>query len=568
MALLENPKYKFLFFLALFFVINLLQSTYTGLLEDEAYYWVWSENLAWGYFDHPPMVAVFIWLGGLLFEGELGVRILSVLSFTLMLWFMWDIIEDKEKNRNVGLFFLLVVSLALIQVYGFISTPDTPLLLFTAIFFWIYKRFLSNKSFLNTFLLGLVMAALLYSKYHAALILFFVMLSNLGLLRSSRFWLAGVFGLILFSPHLLWQYEHGFPSFVYHLKERGHKPYSIGFTLTHILNVLVVVGITFPVIYGAFFKKKANNELERGLMFVVYGFIVFFFLSSFKSQPQAQWLAAILIPLCILTFPIFIRDSVSRKWLLRLGFVQFGIIVLARLLLAIPALSPIVLEPHLAETWVPGLQTKTGGAPVVFVNSYQNASVYTFYTGIDTHSFGIPRGRQSQYSLLNTEAKLQGRAVYGVGKQLTDQPFLVDKGDDKLFGFRIDPYSSFQKLTCRIDTDLLQLQPGKETKVTFTLINPYDQTISFENTRFFGIFQGERKTVLAEVPLDLSDLKPLLPNEERWHEVFFTVPVIKEENVVTFRIGISFHNLPAGLQGNRVLVEYNTNTHSSNKQHK
>ena len=108
MALLENPKYKFLFFLSLFFVINLLQSTYTGLLEDEAYYWVWSENLAWGYFDHPPMVAVFIWLGGLLFEGELGVRILSVLSFTFMLCFMWDIIEDKEKNRNVGLFLLLI----------------------------------------------------------------------------------------------------------------------------------------------------------------------------------------------------------------------------------------------------------------------------------------------------------------------------------------------------------------------------------------------------------------------------------------------------------------------------
>ena len=68
MALFKNPTYQFLLFLGLFFVINLLQSTYTGLLEDEAYYWVWSENLAWGYFDHPPMVA---FLAALLFQPTL-----------------------------------------------------------------------------------------------------------------------------------------------------------------------------------------------------------------------------------------------------------------------------------------------------------------------------------------------------------------------------------------------------------------------------------------------------------------------------------------------------------------
>ncbi len=28
-----------------------------GTLPDEAYYWLWSERLQWGYFDHPPLIA-------------------------------------------------------------------------------------------------------------------------------------------------------------------------------------------------------------------------------------------------------------------------------------------------------------------------------------------------------------------------------------------------------------------------------------------------------------------------------------------------------------------------------
>ena len=99
MALIKNPKYQFVFFLVLFFAVNLLQSAYTGLFEDEAYYWVWSKNLAWGYFDHPPMVALFIWIGGLFFDGELGVRLLSIVSFTFMLVFIWKTLDYKNKKE-------------------------------------------------------------------------------------------------------------------------------------------------------------------------------------------------------------------------------------------------------------------------------------------------------------------------------------------------------------------------------------------------------------------------------------------------------------------------------------
>ena len=52
--------------------------------EDEAYYWVWAQDLAWGYFDHPPAVAAMIRSGtAILGNTELGVRLCGALLGTL-----------------------------------------------------------------------------------------------------------------------------------------------------------------------------------------------------------------------------------------------------------------------------------------------------------------------------------------------------------------------------------------------------------------------------------------------------------------------------------------------------
>ncbi len=60
------------------------------LVEDEAYYRLWGLYPALGYYDHPPMVAYWIWLGQALFgDTALGVRFISILSAaigSLVLW--------------------------------------------------------------------------------------------------------------------------------------------------------------------------------------------------------------------------------------------------------------------------------------------------------------------------------------------------------------------------------------------------------------------------------------------------------------------------------------------------
>ena len=552
MSILQKPKYQFGIFLFIFLIINLLQSYNTALFEDEAYYWVWSKDLAFGYFDHPPLVALWIKISSFFFDGELGVRFFSTISFTLMLIFIWLLIDIKEKWNYVWLFFLLIVSVVFLNVYGFITTPDTPLLLFVAVFLYFYKQFLKNDNWTNTLLLGFSMAALLYSKYHGVLIILFTLLSNIHLLKNKKFWVAGFFGALLFIPHLYWQYANDFPSFRYHLIERGAKKYKIGHTLIHFVNQIAIVGITFPVIYLAFFKQRINSKFERALKFITIGFIIFFFFSTFKSNPQAQWTAAILIPLIVLSFPYFIHHQKARKWLIILGTIQFGILLIIRVFLANSSISPIVLEPHIAESWVSKLKKNTNNKPIVFLNSYRNASMYSFYTGIETHSYSLLRGRKSQYDLGNFEDKIQHKDIFVVSKFFKNHIFFAKKLKDSLKGYPIQNYTTFQKVKCIIEEESLLMKEGEKFIFTFKFTNTYDKNINFDHAKFIGVFQGYKNIILAQVPIEISKLEPLEANEKKEFKATITVPQIVYNDDITFRVAIDFYDMQVGFQGNKV----------------
>src|SRR6201989_379576 len=61
-------------------VLRLVAAALTPITFDEAYYWMWSKNLAGGYYDHPPMVALVMRAGTMIAgDTELGVRLVSIL---------------------------------------------------------------------------------------------------------------------------------------------------------------------------------------------------------------------------------------------------------------------------------------------------------------------------------------------------------------------------------------------------------------------------------------------------------------------------------------------------------
>ena len=142
----------------IWFIVNLLQGIFTAIHEDEAYYALFGEHLAWSYFDHPPMVALMTFLSSQLFSGSLGVRFCTIIVSCLTLLIIWRLVgEAKPDKSKVLLFFVLTFSILIVNLYGFVTTPDAALLLFSALFLLVYQRYLYDNSWKNVLLMGLLM---------------------------------------------------------------------------------------------------------------------------------------------------------------------------------------------------------------------------------------------------------------------------------------------------------------------------------------------------------------------------------------------------------------------------
>ena len=401
-------------FFVTWFILNLIQAGTTGLFDDEAYYWVYSNYLAWGYFDHPPMIAILIKAGYALFHNEFGVRLWIVTISTLTLVLIYRLIPRK----NDGLFYTISCSACLLQIGGIIAVPDIPLAFFVALFFVTYKMFLRKMSLLNTLFLGMVMALLLYTKYHGILVILFTFFSNPKLALKPRAYLAPLIGAVLFLPHLYWQYTHGFPSVQYHLIERNAPVYEVSFTLHYLFDQILLPGpLVGWVLIWAAFNYKARDQVERALKFSMIGFYLFFLVSTAKGTVEANWTVPVLIPLIILSHQYLLnRDEWKRAllWFLPLNLLMVLFVRIYMMLDVVPLELLTKDEFHKNEQWAEIIKKKTGGLPLVFINSYQKASKYLYYAGVPAFSLNTPTYRRNNYNFWPIEDSLYGKRVAAI----------------------------------------------------------------------------------------------------------------------------------------------------------
>ncbi|MGB5274189.1 MAG: glycosyltransferase family 39 protein [Flavobacteriaceae bacterium] len=553
------PKFPrlFLYFLGAILILNLIQAQFTELIFDEAYYWYYSKSLSFGYFDHPPMVAWMIYLGGLLFDGELGVRLISCFMSAGTIVILWLLIDRAKKNDFIPHFFVLVFSMTLLNAYGFFTLPDTPLLFFTALFLLVYKKFLDRPTMLKALWMGLAMAALMYSKYHAVLVILFVLLSNPGLLTNKYAWFSVWVAISAYLPHFWWLYDNDFISVKYHLFERPNDAYQFKkYTLGFFLNMIAIFGLTFPWIYQSLFRTKSQDKFIKALLYLTYGVLIFFFISSFNRRVQTQWIIVISIPLVLLVFNDMLGHENTRKWILRMGILNIAVLLYLRLGLVFEPLFPIHYESHGNKKWVQELKSKVGDMPVIFENSYRLAPMYTFYSGSPSYSLNNINYRQNQYSIDDSEAKVQHQKVFYVSPFLPQESVAFTMLDGEVFyGRYIDDFESFRKLKCDLDQISYSLQSGET--YALRVINPYDTDVDISKLKFAVAYMNPNKRIQDIIPIKpklVLHNKPVLKSNDTTRFTFL-LPKPEMERPSYFRIGISENGLLFGLNGNSIKLD-------------
>jgi Dolichyl-phosphate-mannose-protein mannosyltransferase len=506
-----------LFFYGIWLLLALIQAGFTELQDDEAYYWVYSHYLDWGYFDHPPMIAILIKLGYSIFPNQLGVRLFPLLLniFTLV------IIEKLIDKKNPFLFYTIVFSIAAMQVGGVMAVPDIPLIFFTALFFLCYKNFIASYSIKNTLLLGITMALLMYSKYHGVLIIFFTLLSNLKLLSRYPIYITGAIALILFAPHLYWQYGHDWVSIRYHLFESNVNRYKSSFTIDYLLGQFLLAGpVAGFILLPAVFWYKPAVVWQRAVRYTTIGIYFFFLLSSFRGKVEANWTSPVFIGLIVLSHAFFTekkyRLAISgQRWLLKLLPVTLLIVLFARIVMLVDILPVKAVKErfHSWNTWPAIMKEKTNRLPVVFDNSYQRASKYWFYTGQMTYSLNNYRGRRNNYNFWPVEDSLLGKPVYLL--DIYDVNRLSDSLQTPIgeVGYRYDSsFISFAKIKIEPAAKIYTISEGDVLVLNCRYIIP-DNFISLiknnpslRDTTRIGIFNNNKWVADAYSSVRLSEM--------------------------------------------------------------
>jgi len=221
---------------ALLLALKLVSLLSVNVFTDEAYYWMWGQHPGLSYYDHPPLNAWLLGLSHQLFgRSVFALRALNILTVLGTIW-VFRVWARKLGGVDWEALFwrslIIYFATPAFGAYGTVGTADH-LFFFLALcsghFFVTYFTAVRQGEaarladlYLGAGFLGL--GAL--TKYNALLMgvavaLYVVASPRLRrLLLNPHLYLAALLSLVLAAPVLVWNAEHGFASFNYHLVAR------------------------------------------------------------------------------------------------------------------------------------------------------------------------------------------------------------------------------------------------------------------------------------------------------------------------------------------------------------
>lgn len=396
--------------LIILFIFQIVVAMGFELAHDEAYYWIYSRHLDWGYFDHPPFVGVVIKLFSFLPHSEIAVRIGFIILQFASLFILFAL------TANWWMSLLLFFSFPLASFTGLLALPDIPLLFMTSCYCYQLKKYLENDSVKNSSLLGLIIALLFYAKYHGVLLIFFTILAIPKILLRKSFYLVALISLVCFFPHLWWQYAHDFSTLRYHFLERPKSSFSLKRSLEFIgLQVGLAGVLAGPTVWWILIKNKTSDTFSRAMKFVSIGTVLFFLFSSFSKKVEANWTIFLAIPMIIL-----VADSKfwEKKYARTLLLASFVIVVGARILFFFdPQTTGMnrMKEFHGWKKWSQDVQKECGNEPIL-ANTYQVASKLSFYLGHEINALNL-HSRKNQFDYWRFDKDLPTKQVCYVTNQ-------------------------------------------------------------------------------------------------------------------------------------------------------
>lgn len=286
----------------------------TGLVDDEAYYRLWSLAPALSYLDHPPMVAYFIaagrWLMG---DNPLGIRLGAGTAAIITLAAVWRTALLLFSAATAERTLWLMLAMPLLAVGGIIITPDVPSVLFTTLALWTLAE-LAHSANPNWWLAtGLFCGLGLLSKYTnlfagVTIVLWLIAVpENRKWFRSPQLWIGGLIAALLTAPVVMWNAGHGWASFGKQFGRVGRgNDFGLGYVAEMVGALFVLANpviFVLAVIGSIEALRRVRNSRDSAATLLIASVVPmagYFIVHALHDRVQGNWLGPVYPSLAML----------------------------------------------------------------------------------------------------------------------------------------------------------------------------------------------------------------------------------------------------------------------------
>jgi Dolichyl-phosphate-mannose-protein mannosyltransferase len=435
-------------------VLRLAAAAWTPLTFDEAYYWMWSKNLAGGYYDHPPMVALVIRLGTRIAgDTELGVRLVSILLALPMSWAVYQAAAILFGGRRVAATAAILLNVTLMAAVGtMIITPDAPVLVAASFLLFALAKVLETGRGAWWLAVGVAAGAALLSKYTA---LFFgpailIWLAAVPKLRrwflSPWLYLGGLVALAMFYPVIRWNADHDWVSFIKQMGRARIEDFKPAF-IAELIPTQIAFATPLVFILGAMglyalIRHRTGAMGARVLISAMFWIIVAYFVwHSLHARVEANWFApvypaftvAAAVAAVLVQWEVRQQRLVDfcRRWAMPSGVVLFALLVVQANTGALTGYRRDATVRSVGVGWrtmadeIEAVRARVG-ATCVLAPDYGTTGWLAFYLPKGT-CVAQPSQRIRWVNMPEpTPAQLAGKLLYIHEVWPTDPPFLTD----------------------------------------------------------------------------------------------------------------------------------------------
>ena len=286
------------------------------LTGDEAYYWEWSRHLAWGYVDHPPMVAWTIAAFSVFGHTPGLVRVGFVLCGLVASLAIAACAIEITGDRRAGAVAALALALTPLASLAFGSaSPDGPYLMFWTLALWLGARAFKRDDLVDWTLFGVAIAGVLLSRVLGFALLFGIV--GYALTPGVRHvWrrgmpLALVVCALLFSPFVAWNASHDWVTFAFAVVHRHQESHS--FDVRRVAELLLTQfaayspGIFVAIVICAFRPRNAFLAWTAIPMLVIVTAL------AFVEKVEIHWIFGAVASLAAMLGIVFAQISNRMK---------------------------------------------------------------------------------------------------------------------------------------------------------------------------------------------------------------------------------------------------------------